>query len=125
MRPLIDDIRLLDRRTTTNNDQEVLPESLNISQENKEETPEQLQKVDIQRISKTETMPSETETLAPGRVKNFIYLKNDGFFQNKQKQNRVKDFIEVDDLMDHLNEECKEGQRQRRIIKNYTLKLKI
>ena len=44
MRQLIDDIRLLDRRTTTNNDQEVLPESLNISQENKEETPEQLQK---------------------------------------------------------------------------------
>ena len=120
MRQLIDDIRLLDRRTTTNNDQEVLPESLNISQENKEETPEQLQKVDIQRISKTETIPSETETLAPGRVKNFIYLKNDGFFQDKQKQNRVKDFIEVDDLMDHLNEECKEGQRQRRIIKNYT-----
>ena len=40
MRPLIDDIRLLDRRTTTNNDQEVLPESLNISQENKPETPE-------------------------------------------------------------------------------------
>ena len=67
MIPLIEDIRLLDRRTTTNNDQEVLPESLNISQENKQETPEQLQKVDFQRVS-------ETETLAPRRVNNFIYL---------------------------------------------------
>ena len=47
MRPLIEDIRLLDRRTTTNNDQEVLPESLNISQENKQEIPEQLQEVDF------------------------------------------------------------------------------
>ena len=112
MRPLIDDIRLLDRRTTTSNSQEVLPESLNISQGNKQEAPEQLQEVDFQRDSKT-------ETLAPGRVKNFIYLKDDGFFQDKQKQNRVKDFIEVDDLMDHLNEKSKEGQRQRRIIKDY------
>ena len=118
MRPLIDDIRLLDRRATTQNDQEVLPESLNISQENKQETSEQLQEVDFQRVSKTETLASETETLAPGRVKNFIYLKDDGFFQDKQKQNRVKDFIEVDDLMDHLNEESKEGQRQRRRTKN-------
>ena len=74
----------------------MLPENLNISQENK-----------------------ETETLAQGRIKNFIYLKDDGFFQDKQKQNRVKDFIEVDDLMDHLNEELKEEQRQRRIIKDY------
>ena len=32
MRLLIDGIRLLDRKTTTNNDQEVIPESLNISQ---------------------------------------------------------------------------------------------
>ena len=79
MRPLIDDIRLLDRRTTTNG-HEVLPESLNISQENKQETPEQLQEVDFQRVSKTETLASETETLAPGRVKNFICLKDDGFF---------------------------------------------
>ena len=39
MRPLIDDIRLFDRRTTTSSDQEVLPESLNIDQENKQETP--------------------------------------------------------------------------------------
>ena len=37
MRPLIDNIRLSDRRATTNNDQEVLPESLNVSQENKQE----------------------------------------------------------------------------------------
>ena len=105
MRPLIDDIRLLDKRTTTSNDQEVLHESLNISQENKQETPEQLQEVDFQRVSKTETLASEIETLAPGRVKNFLYLKDDGFFQDKQKQNRVKNFIEVDDLMGHLNEE--------------------
>ena len=46
-------------------------------------------------------------------------MKDDGFFQDKQKQNRVKDFIEADDLIDHLNEESKKGQRQRRIIKNY------
>ena len=119
MQPLIGDIRLSDRRTTTNNDQEVLPESLNISQENKQETPEQLQEVDFQRVSKNETLASETETSAPGGVKNFIYLKDDGFSQDKQKQNRVKDFIEVDDLMDHLNEESKKRQRQRRRIKNY------
>ena len=112
LRPLIDDIRLLDRRTATSNDQELLPESLNIIQENKQETPEQLQEVDFQRDSKT-------ETLAPERVKNFIYLKDDGFLQDKQKQNRVKDFIEVGDLMDHLNEEPKERQKQRRRIKNY------
>ena len=112
MRPLIDDIRLLDRRTTTSNDQELLPESLNISQENKKETPEQLQEIDFQRVS-------ETETLAPGRVKNFIYLKDDGFLQDKQEQTRVKDFIEVDDFMDHLNEEPKLGRRQRRRIKDY------
>ena len=103
MRPLIDDIRLLDRRTTTSNDQQVLPENLNISQENKQ-TPEQLQEVHFQRLS-------ETETLVPGRVKNFIYLKGDGFFQDKQKQNRVKYFIDVYDLIGHMNEESKEGQR--------------
>ena len=57
MRPLID-IRLSGRRTTTNYDQEVLPESLNISQENKQETPEQLQEVDFQRVSKNETLAS-------------------------------------------------------------------
>ena len=90
MKPLIADIRLLDRRTTTNNDQEVLPESLNISQENKQAAPKHLQEVDFQRVS-------ETETLAPGRVTNFIYLKDDGFFHDKQKQNRIKDFIEDDD----------------------------
>ena len=79
MRPLIGDIRLLDRRTTTNNDKEVLSESFNISQENKQETPEQLQKVDFQRVSKT-------ETLAPGGVKNFIYLKDNGSSKiNKSK----------------------------------------
>ena len=100
VRTLIDDIRLLDRRTTTNNDQEVFPESLNISRENIQETPKQLQKVDLQRVSKI-------ETLAPGRVKNFIYLKDDSFFQ-------------VDNLMNHLNEESKDGQRHRRRIKNYT-----
>ena len=72
MRPLIDNIRLLDRKTTTSNVQELLPKSLNISQENKQETPEQLQEVDFQRVS-------ETETLAIRRVKNFIYLKDDGF----------------------------------------------
>ena len=71
-----------------------------------------MQEVNFQRVSKT-------KTLAPVSVNNFIYLKDDGFFQDKQKQNRVKDFIEVDDLMDHLNEESKEGQKQRRIIKNY------
>ena len=46
----------------------------------------------------------ETETLTPGRVKYFIYLKNDGFFQDKQKQNRVKDYIEIENLMEYLNE---------------------
>ena len=112
MRPLIDGIRLLDRRTTISNNQEVLPESLDISQENKQETPEQIQEVDFQR-------DFETETLAPGRVKNFIYLKDDGFFQDKQKQNRVKDFMEIDDLKDNLNEKSKEGQRQRRRNKDY------
>ena len=35
MRLLIDDIGSLDRKTTTNNDQDVLPQSLNISEENK------------------------------------------------------------------------------------------
>ena len=89
IRLLIDDIRLSGRRTTTNNDQEVLPESLNISQENKQETPEQLQEEDFQRVSKNETLASETETSAPGRLKNFVYLKDDCFFQDKQKQNRV------------------------------------
>ena len=78
-------------------------------QESMEETPEQLQEVDFQRVS-------ETETLEPGRVQKFIYLKDDGFLQDKQKQNRVKDFIEVDDLMD---------QRQKRRIKDYTVKLKV
>ena len=112
MRPLIDNIKLLDRKTTTSNVQELLPKSLNISQENKQETPEQLQEVDFRRVS-------ETETLAPRRVKNFIYLKDDGFLQDKQKQNRVKDVIEIDDLMDHLNEEAKWGQKQRRRIKDY------
>ena len=97
----------------------MLPESLNISQENKQETPEELQEVDFQIVLETETLAPETETLAPGRVKNFLYWKDNGFFRDKQKQNRVKDFIEVDDLMDHLNEEFKEGQRQRRRIKNY------
>ena len=97
----------------------MLPENLNISQENKQETPEELQEVDFQIVMGTETLAPETETLAPGRVKNFLYLKDNGFFRDKQKQNRVKDFIEVDDLMDHLNEESKEGQRQRRRIKNY------
>ena len=119
MRPLLDDIRLLDRRTTTNNDQEAVPESLNISQENKQETSEQLQKLDFQRVSKTETLASETETLVPGKVKNFIYFGDDGFFQDKHKQNIVKDFIEVDDLMDYLNEASKEWKRQRSRIKNY------
>ena len=112
MRPLIDDVRLLDGRTTISNDQELLPKSLHTSQENKQETTEQLQQVDFQRVS-------EIETLAPGRVKNFIYLKDYGFLQDKQKQNRVKDFKEVDDLMDHLKEEPKEGEKQRRRIKIY------
>ena len=76
MKPLIYDIRLLDREATTNNDQEVLPESLNVSQESKQETPEQLQEVDFQRVL-------ETETSAPGRVKNFTYLKDDVFLQDK------------------------------------------
>ena len=49
-------------------------------------------------------------------MQKFIYLKDDGFLQDKQKQNRVKDFIEVDDLMD---------QRQKRRIKDYTVKLKV
>ena len=71
-----------------------------------------MQEIDFQRVS-------ETETLALERVKNFIYLKDYGFLQDNKKQNRVKDFIEVDDLMDHLNEEFKEGQKQRRIVKDY------
>ena len=54
----------------------MLPESLNVSQESKQETPEQLQEVDFQRVS-------ETETSAPGRVKNFTYLKDDVFLQDK------------------------------------------
>ena len=78
---------------------EVLPENLNINQENKQETPEQFQEVDFQRVSALE------------RANNSIYLKDDGFFQDKQKQNRVQDFIYVDDLMDHLSEEFKKGQR--------------
>ena len=83
----------------------MLPESLNISQENKQEIPEQLQEVDFQRVS-------EIETLAPRRVNN----------KNKQKQNRVKDFTEVDDLMDHLNKESKERLRQRRRIMDIEVK---
>lgn len=47
MKPLIHDIRLLDRKTTNNNNQEVLPESFKASQENKQETPGQLQEVDF------------------------------------------------------------------------------
>ena len=116
MRPLIDDIRLLDGKTTINNDQEVLSGSLNISQEIKQETPAELQEVDFQRFS-------ETEKFAPRRVNNFFYLKDDGFLQDKQKQNRLKDFIKVDDLMDGLNEEPIEEQRQRSIIKDYKLKI--
>ena len=116
MRPLIDDVRLLDGRTTISNDQELLPKSLHTSQENKQETTEQLQQVDFQRVS-------EIETLAPGRVKNFIYLKDYGFLQDKQKQNRVKDFKEVDDLMDHLKEEPKEGKSREEESRS-TLKLK-
>ena len=112
MRPLIDDIRLLDRRTTTNSDQEKLPESLNFSQENKQKTPEQLHKVAFQRVS-------ETGNLAPGRVKNSIYLKDHAFLQDKPKQNRTKDCIKVDGLTDYLNVESKNGQRQRRRIKDY------
>ena len=129
MRPLMDDTILLERvkqatakediinqnqirRITTKNNQEVLPESLNINQENKQETPGQFQEVVFQRVS-------ETENLAPETVKNCIYLKDDGFLQDNQKQNRVKDFIEIDDLMDNLSEESKEGQRQRRRIKDY------
>ena len=104
MRPLIDDIRLLDGKTTINNDQEVLSGSLNISQEIKQETPAELQEVDFQRFS-------ETEKFAPRRVNNFFYLKDDGFLQDKQKQ------------MDGLNEEPIEEQRQRRIIKDYKLKI--
>ena len=46
-------------------------------------------------------------------------MKDDGFLQDKQKQNREKDVIEIDDLMDHLNEEAKWGQKQRRRIKDY------
>ena len=87
------------RWTTTSNDQEVLPENLNINQENKQETPEQFQEVDFQRVSALE------------RANNSIYLKDDGFLQDKQKQNRVQDFIYVDNLMDHLSEEFKKGQR--------------
>ena len=49
-------------------------------------------------------------------------MKNDAFFQNKQKQNRVKDFTEVDDLMDHLNKESKERLRQRRRIMDIEVK---
>ena len=112
MRPLIDDIRLLDRKTATNNEQEVLPENFNVSQENEQETPEQLLEVDFQRVS-------DTGTLASVRVKNFIYLEDDCFLKDKQKQNRVKIFIETDDVMIPLNEESKEGQRQRRITKDY------
>ena len=43
------------------------------------------------------------------KSKEFYIFKRGGFFQDKQKPNRIKDFIEVDDLMDHLNEESKEG----------------
>ena len=86
------------RWTTTSNDQEVLPENLNINQENKQETPEQFQEVDFQRVSALE------------RANNSIYLKDDGFLQDKQKQNRVQDFIYVDNLMDHLSEEFNKGQ---------------
>ena len=67
MRLLIDDVRLLERKTTTNNDKDVLPVNLNVSQENKQETPKYLQKENFQSLS-------ETGTLAPGRAKNFIYI---------------------------------------------------
>ena len=40
--------------------------------------------------------------------------------QDKQKQNREKNFIEVEDLMDYLNEESKERQKQKIIIKDYS-----
>ena len=33
-------------------------------------------------------------------------MKDDGFLRDKQKQNRVKDFIEINDLIDRLNEEA-------------------
>ena len=66
MRLLIDDVRLLERKTTTNNDKDVLPVNLNVSQENKQETPKYLQKENFQSLS-------ETGTLAPGRAMNFIY----------------------------------------------------
>ena len=82
MRPLMDGTTLLERvkqattkediinqnqirRITTKNNQEVLPESLNINQENKQETPGQFQEVVFQRVS-------ETENLAPETVKNCI-----------------------------------------------------
>ena len=40
--------------------------------------------------------------------------------QDKQKQNREINFIEVEDLMDYLNEESKERQKQKIIIKDYS-----
>ena len=46
-------------------------------------------------------------------------MKDDGLFQDKQKQNRIEDFTEVGDLMDHLREESEEGQKQRKRIKDY------
>ena len=73
----------------------------NTNQENKQETPEQFQEVDFQRVSKA-------ETLAPERVNIFLHMKNDSLFQDKQKQNRVKGFIEVNDLMDQVNKDSKE-----------------
>ena len=64
-------------------------------------------------------------TLTPGRVKNFIYLKDDSFWQDKQKQIRVKDFLEVDDLMDNLNEKSPKRAKGREEESRTTLKLKI
>ena len=72
MKPLIDDTRLLEKikqattkedltnqnqtgRTNINNNHEVLPESLNINQQNKQETPEQFQEVNFQKVLKTKT----------------------------------------------------------------------
>ena len=46
-------------------------------------------------------------------------MTNDDVLKNKQEKNRVKYFVEVNDLMEHLNKESKEAKRQRRRIKDY------
>ena len=109
MRPLIDGIRLLDQKTATNNDQELIPESLNVKARKHGRN--------TWTIARSRFLKSFRNWDLSTRKSAEVYLfERWWILQDKQKQNRVKDFIEVDDLMD---------QRQKRRIKDYTVKLKV